>query len=88
MLFDDTLMMFLKINEFRELFGGFFFPFFRDVRVNIHRCLDVGMAKPFLHLFKWRSHLEQQAAMGVPEAVKCDMLRRVFFFKVIQPLIH
>ena len=88
MLFDDTLMMFLKINEFRELFGSFFFPLFGDVRVNIHRCLDVGMAKPFLDLFEWRSHLKQQAAMGVPEAVECDMLERVFFFKVIQPLIH
>ena len=88
MLFDDTLMMFLKINEFRELFGSFFFPLFGDVRVNIHRCFDVCMAKPFLDLFEWRSHLKQQAAMGVPEAVECDMLERVFFFKVIQPLIH
>ena len=74
MLFDDTLMMFLKINEFCELLGCFFFPLFRDVRVNIHRCFDVCMAKPFLDLFEWCSHLKQQATMGVLEAMECDML--------------
>ena len=74
MKFDDILMMFLKVNEFCKLLGSFFFPFFRDVRVNIHRCFDVGMAKPFLHLFEWCPHLKQQATMGVPEAMECDML--------------
>ena len=55
----------LKIDVGSELFGHSFFGFFGDMRVNIHRCLNVRVSEPFLHFLDRYSGFKKQAAMSM-----------------------
>ena len=78
----------LKIHVFCELLSRLFFGLFGDVRIDIHRGLNVSMAETILHFLDRCARFEEQAAMRMPEAVNGYSGQAILFNHSIEFLIR
>ncbi len=55
-----------------------------QVRINVCSHLNIGMAKPLLHILQGKPHGDQHACTAVPQLMKADVGQAVLFQQVIK----
>ena len=64
----------LKTDMGSEFFRALFPGLFGNMRVDVHRCLNIRVAEPLLHFLDGYSGFKKQAAMRMAQAVSGDNL--------------